>query len=1193
MRFKKLELLGFKSFGEHTELIFEPGVTAVVGPNGCGKSNVADAIKWVLGEQSPRELRGGRMEDLIFNGSDRREPVHFAEVSLTLDNSEKKLPIDFSEVVISRRLFRTGESEYLLNRSACRLKDIQELLMGTGIGTSAYSLFEQGRIEQIINARPEDRRVVFEEAAGITKFKSQKREALRKLEETEDNLSRVNDVVSEVKRQIQALERQVRRAKAYQEQMEELKKLEIALARKDRERLAALADEKEEALSSFRAELGGLEEQAAGQESSLSVARGRVSEADEAFSQAREEVLATTHRQDAARNNLQVNRERIAEAQNRAGSARQEIDDARKQLEQLEEQLRQLNVLIGQEQQERRGKEERIAQWQSQLAGCARIIDEAQASITQAREQLLDLTGSEVQVKNQVARVRQETARLEARAARLQAETVKVGREQEEAASKLTGLEQGLLQARAAMEQLEQEQTAAQKILEETDAALGVAEQEAGALSQEFTRVGSQLEALKGLMDSHEGYSGGVKALLTAIDEGLVPRDGMIGVLAELLQVDRNDMASVDAALGSWAEAVVVETASVAERCRRFLESSRTGRVLFLVLDRVQPESASAIPAAPGAVALIDRIGVTPHLQPLLRQLLTDTWQVADRDAALLQSGLGRFVTPGGELYTHTHLLLGPAPAEEGILVGRVSRLQSLEVAYANLHGRLEEAQAKRALLQDRRQEQAQALAALDMTARQRIEELHRAEAQFASAQADSDKLRQEMGILRTEEAETAVELKEVHADLDRWEKELAAKEQQLETHQAVIRQAQETIAETGRMREEISVALAGAKGELAALDEVSASRRSSLEILEQSGRSLLQQMEFRREELKGLEERQLQLEETCRRIEQELTAMESEITQAQAAADEAGRRREEAQQAAQAQEQEFLRVRRRLEQLQSQLHAQEMEQAQLAFQKEQIATRLLQLYQVSLDELPAEPPQEGEEPLDLEAAKIRVEELSVKLQKMGPVNLGSIEEERELQNRFEFLNTQHADLTKAKDDLHAALTKINRTTRAMFRETFEAIHAEFQVTFKTLFGGGEARLVLLDEEDLLESGIEIIARPPGKPLQAISLLSGGEKALTTIALLFAIFKIKPSPFCLLDEIDAPLDEANVDRFTRALKEFLKDSQFIIITHNKKTMSIADVLYGVTMQEMGVSRIVSVKLASPTAPQPQPTGSSN
>ena len=553
MRFKKLELLGFKSFAEPTELIFEPGVTAVVGPNGCGKSNIADAIKWVLGEQSARELRGGKMEDLIFNGSDRRDPIHYAEVSLTLDNSEKELPIDYAEVAISRRLFRSGESEYLLNGTAVRLKDIHELLMGTGIGTSAYSLFEQGRIEQIISARPEDRRVVFEEAAGITKFKAQKREAVRKLDETEENLARVSDVVAEVKRQIQGMERQVRRAKLYQEQFEELKTLELRVARRETARLSALWTEKDGVLSGFRAQAAALEAQSQSWESRLSEARAKVSQAEEALSRAKEGLLAVTHRQETLRANLETNRERMAEDQTRTQTLREEISVAEAQVGRLGLQLKELSEIVARQEQERREKEEKIIQCQSRLEQCARLAEEAQRALSRAREQVLEVTSAQVQVKNGLNRVKQECARLEARAGRLHLEKGKVALEQQEASAQVESLEAQLARSRGALNDLEQQRNRDQAKLDSADASLKSVQQEVGGLEQDMTRVTSQLEMLKGLLATHEGYSSGVKALLTALDSGALDRTGVVGVLAELIQVNREDTAAVDAALGSWA----------------------------------------------------------------------------------------------------------------------------------------------------------------------------------------------------------------------------------------------------------------------------------------------------------------------------------------------------------------------------------------------------------------------------------------------------------------------------------------------------------------------------------------------------------------------------------------------------------------------------------------------------------------
>ncbi len=1193
MRFKKLELLGFKSFAESTELVFEPGVTAVVGPNGCGKSNVADAIKWVLGEQSPRELRGGRMEDLIFNGSERRDPIHYAEVSLTLDNSEKKLAIEYAEITISRRLFRTGESEYLLNRTPVRLRDIQELLMGTGVGTSAYSLFEQGRIEQIISARPEERRTVFEEAAGITKFKTQKREAMRRLEETEENLARVGDVVAEVKRQIQSLERQVRRARAYQEQMERLKGMESELGRRKSGLLARRRQEKEGVLGSLRSQVQEVEGRSGQQEQLLTQARERVNRAEEVLSRAREALLGARHRQESVRGNLEMNRERVAEAQGRQKQILRSVEESQARIGELEEERKQLAEQISREEGERRQKEERIGQCRLRAESCACTIAEAERLIDETRQQVLGSTAAQVQARNGLARVRQEAARLEARQTRLQAERGKVTREREEASAQAESLRQALIQSRTVVEGLEAERALCEENRVSTEAALGEVEREVHALEQELTRCASQVDLLKGLLASHEGYSSGVKSLLTALDQGKLEREGVSGVLAELIQIERRDAAAVDAALGPWAEAVVVETAAVAERCRQFLESSKAGRVLFLIRDRAPQEvspAPDAAPAAGTAQKLMDRIGITPHLGPLMNLLLAETWLVPDRAAAQRMLGqvrnaagclAWRWVTQGGELYGVTSALVGSTPAEEGMVVGRLSRLQSLEVTVGQVQGRLEEARTRRDGLRSQQDAQAEAISTVEKSLQEKSQEQQRLEATGASADAAVAKLNQELQLLEVEHSETAAELQDVQVQLHQAEQELAARDQELAGLEQAIARAQEAIAGSVREREEISVELATAKAQLSSLDEVASSRRASLAVLERSVQEAQAQVRTRKEELASLGGRQTEWEAASAGLERQCAELEAGMGRLLAEVQEAEGGRARALEAATAQEREFLAIRRRLEDLQSQLHTQEMEQAQIAFEQEQIASRLRQVYQIDLDEReePMGSDPAGSDPIDLDDQQLqaRIEELSSKLQRIGPVNLGSIEEERELQGRYEFLTQQQGDLVRAKEDLHEALSKINRTTRAMFRETFQAIQKEFQVTFRQLFGGGEARLVLMDEEDLLESGIEIIARPPGKPLQPISLLSGGEKALTTIALLFSIFRVKPSPFCVLDEIDAPLDEPNIDRFTRALKEFLKDSQFIIITHNKKTISMADVIYGITMQEMGVSKIVSVK----------------
>ena len=1136
-------------------------------------SNIADAIKWVLGEQSARELRGGRMEDLIFNGSDRREPIHYAEVSLTLDNSDKHFPIDYSEITIARRLFRSGESEYLLNKTAVRMKEIAELLMGTGIGTSAYSLFEQGRIEQIINAHPEDRRVIFEEAAGITKFKTQKREALRRLDETEENLIRLADLIGEVKRQIQAIERQVRRAKAYRESYDRLKQLEVALARHEEDRLQSRWQAKEESLAQGRSQLKELEGLLALQESQLQQVRDAVAEADLRLGEAREALLTLTHRQESSKTALEMNRQRLAEAQNQESQLRQELEVGRDQIAQLEKQRLELAQRIAQEDAQRQSKEQQRILCQQRLEECARTIDQAEEAIVQAKERLLAATGDEVQVKNGFNRLHQELSRVEARDNRLKLEKAKVEAEKTQAVTELESLQKELANAQTQMQQICAQKRQGQEGLAAVEEHLETSRRRLYDLEQQATRLSSQLELLKSLMSSHEGYAAGVKALLTALDEGRLSRQGIDGVLAELMEVDLADAAAVDAALGSWSQAVVVESMEVALACRRMLEETAAGQVLFLIRNRVPLDP-------PASSNLLDRIGVPPPLEPLIKFLLSDTWLVADpevaQEAAKRKDAPSRFVTPTGQMWTVAGALLGPPPAPERLIVGRVSCLRSLEGVLAQTHAEREKAQQEMELLLKEQQTQTQALSDLEAAFQERLESCRRLESAVESARTGVEKLSEEERLLELEQTESATQWEELKAQLHQWEGQLQAKEQAREELEALIRRWQEEMSGAKSIREESSVALATAKTELMSFDEIAASRRTSLGMLEEALGNTQLQMETRLSQLErvGLVQNQCQAAE--QELELSLKELVEEYAQAEIQVEGAQKEKEAALEAQRSQERQWQALSRKGEELQSQLHAQQMEQAQLMFERKQIANRLLQVYQVSLEE-PSAPVPSLSSQEELHRVRDEVQALSQKLQRMGPVNLGSIDEERELQERYMHLTTQQSDLLKAKADLHEAIAKINRTTRAMFRETFEAIQKEFQATFTQLFQGGQARLVLMDEEDILESGIEIIARPPGKPLQAITLLSGGEKALTSIALLFAIFRVKPSPFCLLDEIDAPLDEANIDRFTLALKEFLKESQFIIVTHNKKTMTMADVLYGITMQESGVSKIVSVK----------------
>ncbi|MBI4228074.1 MAG: chromosome segregation protein SMC [Candidatus Omnitrophica bacterium] len=1182
--FKSLELSGFKSFAEKTTLVFEPGVTAIVGPNGSGKSNIADSIKWVLGEQSARELRGGHMEDLIFNGTDGRPPLNAAEVSLTFDNAAKRLPTEYAEVMITRRLYRSGESEYLLNKTPVRLKDITELLMGTGIGTSAYSLFEQGKMDQLIQARPEERRAIFEEAAGITKFKTQKREALRKLEQTEANLLRLADVIGEVRRQLQALERQVRKAQLYRDQWERLKTLEALLARRDSRRLQDQRQSLEQAQAGLRAEESQRQQAAREAESALERRRDALEAVDRRHAEAQAQALAVAHAVEMARRQIQTHQERLVEDARRREVAGREIETLRQQMTQTETHVAALRHALEATEAEREGFHAALAAAQQQIAECEEAIRRAQATLQARRGAVVEAAARAARLRNELLKTSTHGHAAHARVQRLELEAGRVAQEQAALAPQAATLEQTLAERHRQAAQEESARQSQQAAWAQAQAQADASARAITEAQQALVALHSRHEILQGLLTSHGGVSLGVKALLEGLQKEAIPRDGVLGLLVDALRVEPGYEAAVEAALGDWADALVVEQWETAARLLTCLQTTREGRATLLLRGASLPSAEGGGPPRPAGPyePILTKVHVEAAWQPLVERLLEHTYIAPDLPTALEFQRAAivpvRFVTRQGERVTATSLTGGSAWSADQVLVGRPQRVVQLAAELAAAAERVERAQQQAAAAAAQAQAIQAAIAQQDQQAQTQREALSQTQHQRDTVRQALRKLDEERALLQTELAEARQSLAEAQARDTSARDAVACAEQALEEDQQAIAAAQAQRDAAARDRERHVTAQAQAQAQLASVDQVRAGRQQSLDLLTQSRDGMTQTLAAREQELVALAERAHTLTSACVVLEQEVTAhaqrrSSDDQTVQQIAAERATLAAAIAQEQAQGHEQAVA-----LEAVRQRLHEQEMAITQLTYQQQALTDRLRERYQLELDwgQTPsATPPPEPDWP----AITREVETLRRKLEGLGPVSLASLDESRELQERLTFLTNQQADLQNAKDDLHQAITTINRTTRIQFKETFQHIQQEFQVTFKTLFGGGEARLVLLDEEDLLESGIEIIARPPGKTAQAISLLSGGEKALTSIALLFAIFRIKPSPFCVLDEIDAPLDEANIDRFTRALKEFLQHSQFIIITHNKKTITMADVMYGITMEEQGISKIVSVKFS--------------
>lgn len=1183
MYFKKLELYGFKSFADKTLLHFEPGVTAVVGPNGCGKSNVSDAIRWVLGEQSAKSLRGSKMEDVIFSGSDKKEPINFAEVSLTLSNHSKILPIDYDEVTITRRVFRTGESEYFLNKSPVRLKDISELFMGTGLGSTAYSLIEQGKIDLILSSKPEERRSVFEEASGITKYKAKKREALRKLEDTENNLVRVNDIILEVKRQINSLERQAQKAQRYKEEFERLKSFEVKVGSFELDKLskeASSINKEEEALkekeSSFIKDLEGLEIESG-------KLRQSVEEVERDLSDARSKAMRTDSSIDKNADRITMNKERMIELNGRIAMLDLEKEALAKKLVSMKALLEERSKEDLQALTEFERMSEAVETKGAALAEREMAIKEGEAFIHNAKGKLLDMMQRETRAKNELLKNTSQLQNLSVRQRRLLAEKDKskedsslidlklsaVASEYEEAVRQLEG-------ANAKYHELTASAEAARAEIEGLSLKLNSAK-ETIALSA------SRVEVLEEQRAHFEGFSSGVKSLLMAKEEGKFVPSGTFYPVASLLDVVKGREWFIELALGENCEAIVVDYAPDAHAAIEYIRNNSIGKVKFILLEQLGERS-------PGGHPFSFEKGC-PHVkseekyQRLLDYLFEGIALAADVKSGLellRGNSLKKVVTEAGEVLDKSSISFGAmSKVSYGGLIGRESQIKELK--------ELLEVSKTEAFRIDElvRVKKEEAIVfktdAMDLgkTVRELEVSLSSKKARMEGVELEKKRLSEELSVISLELDEIGAELKEIKEKDEALKGELSNAEESAAALQIQINNVQNDLELKAEEREGLLVEITRLKTELSLAENKKEEVRNALAMLKGSIDSDETALSGRERDSLDSHTKIGELEVEVSRLEienkdliGEREALDIDIEQIEA-------RRKDYLRLSSEVNDEMKKAQGSLEAARNNLRDLEVRSAGITYKVTSLKERISQTYKVVLGESAVPFGEVESEVLD-EAALERLTQdiaaLKKKLDAMGPVNLVAIDEHEELKNRYNFLTTQQADLVNAKEQLVKAIAKINRTTKELFLDTFQKVQAAFKEYFKMLFNGGDAELVLLEEqEDVLECGIEIIVRPPGKKLQNVTLLSGGEKAMTAISLLFAIFKVKPSPFCVLDEIDAPLDESNVDRFTKVLREFITASQFIIITHNKKTMAMADVLYGITMEQSGVSKIVSVK----------------
>lgn len=1225
MYLKSLDLVGFKSFVNKTHLEFHEGITSVVGPNGCGKSNILDAIRWCLGEQSAKALRGGEMADVIFSGTDSRAAVGMAEVSLTFGGCAGHLGTEWEEVCVTRRIFRDGKGEYLLNKTPCRLRDIHELFMDTGIGRSSYSIMEQGKIDLILSSRPEDRRTVFEEAAGITKFKAQKKEALRKLEYTEANLVRVNDIMREVKRQIGSLQRQAGKARRYQALSNDLRVLELNLARRQHDALRSeqegIAERLEKLEARWHEAVAALEEG----ERSVAGHRARLEELEQQV--------------ETSRQSMQALRDRMVQAQSRVTHNEETCGQLRETLVRCETEIAGARERQQVQREELGRTDEQVAQVAAELAGRSAELDALQARLRESAgrressQQSLEALRAEIsRAENESQRLQGELAGLEARREAAQQRLEALEGEERQLFEQQSGvrrrLEETAAQVAAGLEALHAAETgldAAEAALERGELERQRVEGEMSAAKQTVAQMEARLEVLEQLNLEGEGAAPGAQAVLRGLDRPDHFKPSVRGMLGSLLGVEPGFLPAIEAALGARGETIVLSNPSASREILEALYEHKFGRASLAAPEEASP--ADPGPAPEGSLGwACDRVRCeSAEVHRLACAILHGVALATNLDHAFelrtRHPGFA-FATQHGELIDAAGIITGGRAGEgSSSALQRRDEIASLGSRLGHLRDELSRLEGLRADVLAARDGQKDALEAARTDVRQR--------------QNDLAGFRASHGLLERELQETEHRVASLGRERERAAQDVAAAGQRTNELQERVEACRKQAAEAS---EKTAAAMEAAQRE-AGEEEAAAAQFNELRVQLAAARQLEEGLQARRAPLLGRIE---ELEETIRQRTQELgtagerirsveeqssalsreaAELQGQLEERQGGLDALQKERSGLQAGVHAAEEELRRQRREHGETQDQKGRLEIQAAELRLKSENLLDDIRRRHHVELtevagdtyalhcavrdhrkrrkqggtsaeeqggEEAPASeqavteetPPPPVEAELDWDEIAVFVNELRDKLDAMGPVNIDAIQEFDELLDRQKFLDEQFNDLTRSKEELLEVIKKINATTTTLFAETFEKIRVNFRETFRELFGGGKADLALSDDGDPLECGIEITAKPPGKQLQSVSLLSGGERTMAAVALLFAIYMVKPSPFCILDEMDAPLDESNINRFLAMLDRFVAQSQFLVITHNKRTIGRADVLYGVTMEERGVSKLVSVKFVA-------------
>ncbi|WP_027204033.1 chromosome segregation protein SMC [Butyrivibrio fibrisolvens] len=1178
MYLKSIEIHGFKSFANRIKLDFHNGITGIVGPNGSGKSNVADAVRWVLGEQRARQLRGGSMQDVIFSGTELRKPLGFAYVSITLDNSDHALSIDFEEVTVSRRLYRSGESEYMINNSPCRLKDINELFYDTGIGKEGYSIIGQGQIDQILSSKPEDRRNLFDEAAGIVKFKLRKETAIKKLEDEKLNLTRITDILTELEKQLEPLEKQSEVAKIYLKNKERLKTLDVNIFLMDNERLKGLLEDASEKLSIAEKDLEEVGTRYDQARIDYDQAQARLDEIEKEIEEARNEMTSSSVLKEKLEGQLALLKEQIRSVT--AGSEHFKVRKSEIEAEIAKAREEKEKVLTT-----KNGVDEEVSSLEAKKKAASDRYNEIQdreqlltRQIEENNTKIINTINERANIKSRQSSLSTMKEQISIRKAELTSRLVQASSDEDKKEARMKELRDTFEAVNEEIRALTDEQKQGEDRLAKIKEILTGSDEKIRQARTLAMQQKSKLDALANLTERYEGYGGAVKRVMEQKDN----TPGVIGVVADIIKTDKKYETAIETALGGSIQNVVTKDEPTAKKMISYLKDTKGGRATFLPLTALKNQQdfrnkdalseKGAIGLADGLVRIDDEYrAVAVNL--LGRVLVVDNMDNATTIARKYGYSI-RMVTLEGELLMPGGAISGGAFKNSSNLLGRRREMEDLE---KDVNAKLEEASKLEEEVAAVREERNALRASLETTRLKLQNKFIEQNTARLNVVREEEKQKEEATSFESLKAES-LDIENQVADIERQESETR---QKLDESIQTEKDCQKAVEDLGRELSELS------ETEEEAASEVS---RWEMEIAKVS-----QRLEFQQENLSRIDEeiitRQKDLDEVLEHIESSESELEHknaeivEIGKTMEASVTSSKKNKEKLEKIQhtreeisSKQKSFFEVREKLAESKSSL---DREVNRLTSQKEKLDSQIEGLINYMWDEYEITLSQaslmKDPELNDATAMKKEIGQLKNAIRELGDVNVNAIEDYKNVSERYTFLRTQHDDLVVAEEQLRVIIADLDESMRNQFREQFKLISEQFDKVFKEMFGGGHGTLEIDDSVDILEAGIKIIAQPPGKKLVNMNMMSGGEKALTAIALLFAIQNLKPSPFCLLDEIEAALDENNVVRFAKYLHK-LKDTQFIVITHRRGTMESADRLYGITMQEKGVSALVSVNL---------------